>query len=225
MKLKVIQITRENFVQPDAKEGNTERIFSERTWKLADGSSKEAKTCDKWVTGVVVIGPERGAAHKVCVHKECPVHWAKEKRERERRTKMSPDDANRRAANEEAKRKAERERHEERRRAFEKAKPALINACVDKIKKAKFGELAQVLYRDNRNLKEALKLLPKPKTTDDLARLVALWHLLNECHPYQIDTFTKAAKLIGVDVGKIMAPDPVPAAAQTSAKKKTKAAA
>jgi ParB family chromosome partitioning protein len=219
MKLKVIQITRENFVQPDAKEGNTERIFSERTWKLADGSSKEAKTCDKWVTGVVVIGPERGAAHKVCVHKECPVHWAKEKRERERRAKMSPDAANRRAANEEAKQKVERERKEERRRAFEKAKPAIISACVDKIKKAKFGELAQVLYRDNWHLKDALKVFPKPKTIEDLARLVALGQLLSDCQRYQIDSFTKAAKLIGVHVGKIMTPEPVPAAPQTSAKK------
>lgn len=210
-KEKVIQITHEHYVQPDAKEGNTERIFSERTWKLADGSSKDAKTCEKSVTGVVVIGPERGAAHKVCVNKDCPVHWGKEKRARERLAKMSSGAAAACEDKERQKRETERQREEARRQAFENAKPALIRACVEKIRLAKFGAIAQIIYRQGWRVQEGLKRFPKPKAIDDLARLVAFSHLLSECEPYSMDSFTKAAKLIGVDVAKMIAP-------QTSAK-------
>src|SRR5207245_2189168 len=106
MKLKVIQITHDHYVQPDAKEGNTEHIYTERSWKLADGSNKEDKTCEKWVTGVIVIGPERGKAMKVCVHKECPVHWAKEKKDRAKAS-TSQEASQKRYAAEESRRQAE----------------------------------------------------------------------------------------------------------------------
>jgi len=213
-KEKVIQITHEHYVQPDAKEGNTERIFSDVTWKLADGSSKDAKTCEKSVTGVVVVGPERGAAHKVCVNKDCPVHWGKEKREREKRAKMPSGAAAAREEKDRERRLAEQLRKEARRQAFDKAKPALIRACIEKIRSAKFGAIAQLAYHFHPRLKDKSPL-PKAKTADDLSRALLVSQLIDQCNSWWESEFVKGSGLIGVDVEKIIAAE----TPQTSAKK------
>jgi ParB family transcriptional regulator, chromosome partitioning protein len=207
MKLKVIQITHDHYVQPDAKEGNTERIYTERSWKLADGSSKEAKTCDKWVTGVIVIGPERGRAMKVCVHKECPVHWAKEKKAK---ASTSQEALRKRQEAESARQQSEWKREEQKREQWRKALPAIIEACAEKIKTATTAMMAEIIRRlDQRSLKQAGALLPKPKTAEGLCRLVALTILVEEASQiWQAPReFPPRAKRLGVDVAAILKPE------------------
>jgi ParB family transcriptional regulator, chromosome partitioning protein len=206
-KEKVIQITHDHYIQPDAKEGNAERIYTERSWKLADGSSKKAKTCEKSVTGVVVVGPERGAAHKVCVHKECPVHWAKEKRERLKMQSRSTEAQRRRDEADRERARLEREREEAKREAWKKAKPAVTQACLEKVQTARFGALAPIVYGDrNWQSKDVLKLF-KPKSLEDLGRFAALRELLYVAESWDAyQRFPKLAKQIGVDVQKMLQP-------------------
>jgi ParB/RepB/Spo0J family partition protein len=206
-KEKVIQITHEHYIQPDAKEGNTERIYTERSWKLADGSRKDAKTCEKSVTGVIVVGPERGKAYKVCVHKECPVHWLPERKKRERE-QQSSSAAQTRWQREEQRRQEQYRLEQQKREAWKQATPAIIEACAEKIKTAPFGQLAQIIDGglDHRYLKKARTLLPKPKDTDGLVRLVALTLLVDEAKDYWAAErkFTLRAKILAVDVKAIL---------------------
>lgn len=217
-KEKVVQITHNLQSPADAKAGNTERIYHGSSWKRADGRS--GKTCEKSVTGVIVVGADRGQAFKVCLRSSnCNVHWAKERRERERRTldRLSGGEGEGRAAAYEKARKAEQERAERFRAAFDKAKPAIVKACAQKIKTAKFGAIAQIVSRDRWSLSDPLKLIPKPKTLEDLARLWALAQLLEDCNPWgDAKVFKKMAKLIGVDVAAMMKAEEKPEA-QTSA--------
>jgi ParB/RepB/Spo0J family partition protein len=79
---KVIPITHNHYVRPEAREGRT---WGPQSWKRADGKHG-SKTCPLAVTGLVVVGPERGQAFRICVDKEkCATHWGAEKRERARR--------------------------------------------------------------------------------------------------------------------------------------------
>lgn len=82
---KVISITHDHYVQPDAKDPS-ERTFSNVSWKRADGTHK-SKRCEKSVLGVVAVGREYGRAFDVCINKDCNVHWKEERLERERRQK------------------------------------------------------------------------------------------------------------------------------------------
>lgn len=85
---KVIAITHNSYVQPDAKDPN-ERTFSSTTWRRADGKF-DSKTCDSSALGVVVTGRGYGDTFEVCVARDkCKVHFpeavrAKEKREKEK---------------------------------------------------------------------------------------------------------------------------------------------
>jgi ParB/RepB/Spo0J family partition protein len=227
-KEKVIQITHEHYVQPDAKEGNTERIYSDVTWKLADGSGKDAKSCEKSVTGVVVIGPQRGAAYKVCVNKECMVHWAKEKRERERRAKMSTSQAESRQQREEAARLAERRLQELKREAWKKAAPAIVKATAEKVKTAKYGTLAQIIDRElpTRAAGQARALIGSAGNAERLLAIVALTFMIEKINVYWTagEEFRPDAKLLGLDLKPLMAPEDAMPAARSS-KKKTRAAA
>jgi ParB/RepB/Spo0J family partition protein len=88
--LKVVKITREYRV-PDEARDEKERTYGEQSWRRADGVAEPSrygrkpaagKTCEHAVMGVIVAGPGRGDAFKVCIaKKKCTVHWAKEIRE------------------------------------------------------------------------------------------------------------------------------------------------
>jgi len=98
-KLKVVKITREYRV-PDEARDEKERTYGTNGWKRADGEpedsdswdphrkTQQSKTCDHSVVGLVVAGPGRGEAFRVCVNKDrCPVHWAEEMKARAKRAK------------------------------------------------------------------------------------------------------------------------------------------
>lgn len=217
---KVIFITHDHYIQPDAKLGNTQRIYTCRSWTLADGSEGRDtytrkkvvhKTCDRSVTGVIVVGPGRGTSLKVCVHKECEVHW-KAERDRRAKAKASPNSQASQAAakREEEKRRAEQAKEEAQRKAWASALPAIRQACADKLKTAKPGVLAEILARSVRgpSLKAAGAALgkAKPKTAQDFLRLFAMVDLLEESENtyWAPRTFPSKAKRLGVDVAAIL---------------------
>src|SRR5439155_5611906 len=115
---KVIQLTHDLYVQAEARDPK-ERIYGPRSWKRADGK-KKARICEHAVTGVVVVGPGRGEAFRVCIAKEkCAVHWAAEQKERKRRADAAargvptgPRSAQTTWQREQAKRDAERKQQE-----------------------------------------------------------------------------------------------------------------
>jgi ParB/RepB/Spo0J family partition protein len=122
---KVVHITYDHFVKPDAR--STERTYTVRAWKRADGE-QGSKPCDRSVLGVVVVGPAQGEAFRVCVHKDCDVHWAQERKEAERRASQSSRGERAHDDAEERKAKARQEREEAARRAWEAEKITLLKA-------------------------------------------------------------------------------------------------
>lgn len=225
-KEKVIQITHNYQTPPDAKEGNTERIWHVSSWKLAD-SKKGVPGCPKSKIGVIVVGPERGEAFRVCTDKECPVHWAKEKREREKRAKAGGQDGQQdqwKAAH--ARQQAEYEKQEREREEWKKVLPAINKACAEKLKAAKLGVFSEIVQRwDLRgHFKEAIGLLGKPKTFEDLARFMGLVLVMAEaCGWNARSTFPPRARRLGVDIAAILkAHRKSEESVQTTAKKKVK---
>lgn len=205
---KVIQITLNYYTQPDAKEGNSERIYHISSWKLADGS-KGNKSCEKSVTGVIVVGPERGKAYKVCVHKECSIHWGKEKRERERGARMPGTAATDRANKEAEKWRHKREKDEKERAEWDAATPEILQASAAVVKSASYGVLAEIIYgselAQGGALKDAAELLHKPKSIEDLVRLVCLVALMEETNRYNAwQRFPARVKRLGIDVPAIL---------------------
>ncbi len=244
---KIIQITHDNYVQPAAKEGLTGRIFTGRTWKLADGSKGHAQ-CDKSALGVIVLGPHRGEKLIVCANKDCKPHWGRERAEWRRmragsgssanpepRKGESPAAAAKRAA-EASRQKAEQERREQEQAAWEKAVPAIVEACAKQIKTAKLANLVEITNRffavwgdeiDTDKLKTAKKHLGEPKSIEDLCRLLVFSFLLAELAGYDSqEEFPKRAKQLGVDVPAIlkefMPKEETKAEVQTSANLKKK---
>ena len=96
---KVISITFEHFVQPDARD-ESERTYGPQSWRYADGQEhpverwsgrrKVFPTCEHSVLGVVVAGREPyGRTLRVCVARDrCRVHFGEEIKEREKNQKL-----------------------------------------------------------------------------------------------------------------------------------------
>lgn len=83
---KMVAITYEYRV-PDAAKDEKERTYGNAHWHRADGE-EDSKTCELSVLGVVVAGPRRGDAFRVCVNKDkCGVHWKAEKAKASRAAK------------------------------------------------------------------------------------------------------------------------------------------
>lgn len=229
---KIIPITYEHYIPPEAREGRT---FGPRSWKRADGGvgrdncgrSKKSKPCAHAVTGFVAVGRDRGEAFKVCVARDrCRIHWGQEIREKARKT-----DAPGAAAGDEAKvrRDAERRQAEERRRAeaaatlWEARLPAILAAVAAAVSRAPTragGLLAKLILDDiTRRLAAfgvgARKYVPLGTTAEDLVRHAAFVVLMKEASHWGAHRdFPKRAKAFGVDVQELLTPT---RAMQTSA--------
>lgn len=206
---KVIPITHDSYVHPDAKAD--ERTYCCASWKRADGSDKKSPTCDRSVLGAVVAGPGWGQAFLVCVNKDCDVHWTAEKKAREKRAKQ------RGAAEEkptkestwqrdERKRQEQQAKENEARAAWNKDLPAIEAAVVDALAKAKPLRLVDFVLgvpRDGARV-AAEEHLGKAKTAEDLVRLAALQEILTALDEWDAHRrFPAIAKTIGVDVAAI----------------------
>lgn len=211
---KVIQITYDSYVQAEARDPK-ERIYGPRSWKRADGT-RGNKRCELAITGVVVVGPHRGEAFKVCTDKDrCATHWAAEQREKKKRAvvtaKGAPQD---RWKREEEKRKAEQAREEAEKARWTKATPAILEALAAAVKKASAranGLLGSIVLeacapRDwGRPKHPAGDYIPRGQTAEDLVRHAAFVVLAGELTEYDAAReFPKRAKAFGLDVRKIV---------------------
>jgi hypothetical protein len=244
-KEKIVQITHEYVVPEDARDPK-ERIYTERSWRPADGTGK-AKACEYAVTGVIVVGPGRGEAHKVCLAKErCKTHWSEWQKERAAPAEGAATPGGRPAARdhwkqEEARRKAEQAREEAERARWKKAEPKILEAVAAAVKKASAratGLLAEIVLsacQDYRT-KDVTEYVPRGTTAEDLVRHAAFTILADEVRDTwrAPETFPKRAKTLGLDVKKLVdqvAQPPKPeeptktkkAAKPTKAKARTKA--
>lgn len=201
-KEKIVQVTHNHYTQPDAKLGNTERIFHVSSWKAADGSDKDSKKCDYSVVGLIVAGPEQGKALRVCVNKACDVHWKAEAKRKAsgnvERTKKDASFQARLAAQQKL-----QELEEQKRKDWKKAAPAIVKACAEKIKKAPLGALVEILLRRH-DVRQVMKekLLPKWKTADDFLRAIALADIVDDVGNSwsAVRNFPAQAKRFGLNV-------------------------
>jgi ParB/RepB/Spo0J family partition protein len=237
---KVVQITRNHATHPDAKQGNTQRIYHSSSWKRADGEldyenfygsgkPEASKTCERSVVGVVVAGPGRGEAFRVCVNKDCDVHWKSERQARAKSAKNSSAASDRWEKQQEEQRRrdeARRKKDDAERAAYRKAKPAILDATVAKLRAASPKSLSALFVRDA-GLQGALNLLELPNpTADDLLRAYVLasvmrafgneWWVARNLAPW--------AKVLGIDLKPLLAAVQTSAPGEATPAKKARAA-
>jgi ParB family chromosome partitioning protein len=212
---KIVPITHDHYVPPEAKDGT--RTYGPTSWRRADGKSK-SKTCERSVTGVIVIGPGRGEAFKVCIDKEhCTVHWGAEIRGRKQRAAAVANPATKSGAKsqqdyyERQRRKdeEERKRAEAERVRWKKAAPAILEAIAERVKRLPAdatGLLADTIMGDIRGQAQADRYVARGRSAEDLVRYAAFQLLYNEATNEWVGPreFPKIAKAFGVDVKKIL---------------------
>lgn len=220
---KVVHITHDSYVKPDAR--SDERTFCCTSWKLADGSSKKAATCDRSVLGLVVVGPDYGKTFQVCVHKDCDVHWAAERRAREKNRAefgagASPAAAAKRREQEEQRRQAEQQREEQQRAAWRKAIPAIATETAKAVQRMKIGTLQELVVRgvNGSDLKEAARLLGAAKSADAILRHLVFARLAQDFHSeyWGPREFPKTAKRYGIDLAAALETATAPAVAKAT---------
>lgn len=175
---KVIQITYNHFIDPAAKEGNQGRIYTEVSWKLADGS-KSAKECDKSVLGLIVVGPEYGKTKRVCIDKGCKVHWAAERLQRERSRHHVVEKVSK--AQEAA--DAERAEGDRVREVWKTKTPEIFAATVAAVKKLRvsdLGDMASTIFAHSEERKRVRNVLGNVKSAEDYLRLLVLMWLTRQ---------------------------------------------
>jgi hypothetical protein len=223
---KVVHITHDYRV-PDGARDEKQRTYGEHSWKRADGK-KKSKPCEHSVVGVVVAGPGRGEAFRVCVRKDkCKVHWATEQRELERRRKSGKSSSRAAQQNDQERwRRQEAQRDAERKR-WDLAQPAILKAVAERVSKAPAGPTSKLADEilgaciDGRNASDAV---PRGRSLEDLIRHAAFQLYASDVRRlspgyYGHDDARKNLRALGVDVQKIVdqvAPKPKPVV-QTSA--------
>ena len=227
---KIVPITHDHYVTPEAKEDGT-RTFGPQSWRRADGKGK-AKTCPSAVTGVIVVGPGRGEAFKVCIaKKDCAIHWGSEIREAKRRASGTASTPGAAAAKdryalqrEKDERQREREKAEEAR--WLKARPAILEAVATRIKKLPVGPggvLARLVLEScspHGGLKGAEGYLPKGSSAEDVVRAAAFAVLFGKLLGWSAPReFPKLAGEIGLNVKATVDAAAPPAVSETSGKK------
>ena len=187
---------------------------------------------------MIVVGPGRGEAIKVCIDKECKTHWAAEIRERAKRAVSRAGVGSGRQANtswqrEQAKREAERAREEAEGERWKKARPQILEAIAAAIKKAPtkatglLGSIVLEAFSLNYGHKDySADYMPRGISADDLIRHCAFRVLMDELQEYAAPReFLKRAKGFNVDVRKIVnevCPVAKPKAAEADKKPKAK---
>jgi len=207
---KIVSITHDHHIQPEARDG--QRVIGPRSWKRADGKG-DAKTCEKSVTGVVVIGPARGEAFRVCTDKKgCKVHWAAEQREakkREETVTRSGKKGKERWELEAEERAKERVREEATEKRWHKARPAILDALAEKVKTSKdLTMMAGLVIRgvgDRDSSAAVSKWVPRGATAEDAIRHAVFIILWRELQAYQAPKhFPKLARAFGLNAMKIV---------------------
>lgn len=224
--LKVVKITRD-FRVPDGARDLKERTIGRQGWKRADGEpdqepwdrkkAKPSKTCEHSVMGVVVAGPGRGEAFRVCVaKKKCTVHWAAE--QKAANEQGAPNGAGTKGGrqNYQAEQSAralrweeERRREDAERARWKTAAPKLLDALAEAIKATPAGNLADIVLdkvRPPNAPKKSKHMGGEPSTIADAVRLAA-WFVLSDTvtNAWRAHELApKALKRVGIDAKKIV---------------------
>lgn len=233
---KVVHITHDYYVTPDARDDKT-RTIGPRSWKRADGEDG-SKTCDYAVTGVVVVGAQRGESLKVCIDKKkCAVHWKQERAHANRRARLESaaatggESQQEKLERERQREKEKREKAEAEQRRWLKARPQLVAAVVERLKKASAGpesKAADLAMAENRHYgdsdKQLADLLGKAKTAEDLIRRLALRSVLRTLRSdwAMVEQAPRLLGAFGIDARKIVDAVSPPEKVQTAAKTNTK---
>lgn len=246
---KIVAITNAQYIPEEARAAKV-KTLAPGQWRRADGE-QESKTCDFSLMGVVAIGPGRGQAFPVCeARNTCKVHFGPEIRAAAQRHKedarvekartaegsatpgakaqarVNADLEKRRRAEDKLKAEAARKKREEER--WRAAKPALLTAIAEKVKRASAGGngvladlvLEAVEERVFRPDKKVVEMVPRGRSAEDLVRHAAFL-LLAEDLGYRDDRLEKRLKAIGVDVKKVL-DQAAPLGPEKPAKKKSK---
>lgn len=210
---KVINITRNYHVADEARDPN-DRIYTEQSWKRADGQD-QSKPCEHAVLGVVTVGNGYGSAFDVCISKDkCDVHWKSERRAKAQNEKLRSSGQTEKANKQEEAARAQREKENARvaemRAKWETARPRIVDALIQALRKVKPSALAELVaeacdgYPSRRPV--ARKAMPAKHRADDILRQVAMVVLLRKLYHWDgADVFPKIARQYGVDVKKILA--------------------
>jgi len=206
---KCIPITWDYMLAPDARA--PARTFTQRAWKRADGE-EGSEACDHSVLGIVVAGPGRGEAYRVCTRKDrCKTHWAAEMRAESKLAAAGKGKASGAKGKGENTWAEERKREEQKREReaaqWEERRLILLAALAERILSlpvAAEGALAEMLIgmlnAGGDTHKDEL-LIPRGASAEDLVRHVVYmdvwWNLENRWRGVQ--TWPKAAKILGLD--------------------------
>jgi ParB/RepB/Spo0J family partition protein len=204
---KIVPITHDHHIKEDARDGN--RVLGPRSWKRADESSKEAKACERSIIGVIVVGPGRGDAFRVCTTKTCKVHWAAEQREALRRA--SNQSASAKADTAVEQRAAREKAREELLARWKKATPAIVKAVAARVSKmpaSATGKLADIVFdaATRHAYQRPADLVKRGKSAEDLIRHCAFIVLAGQASNayWAAESFPRVAKGLGIDVAKIL---------------------
>jgi ParB/RepB/Spo0J family partition protein len=168
-KPKIIPITEDYHIDPCAK--TDERTFGPISWRRADGK-KGSKACEHKILGVIVVGHGRGEAFDVCIAKDkCKVHWAKEQREKAKRTATGGANA-KSAPAKKPEWQLRQEREEKLRVEYRGVKTAVCDAIAAHVKGMSVADVAAAIMDRFNDLlsKPALVLVPEGEDPDDLLR-------------------------------------------------------
>lgn len=245
---KLVKITYDGFVRPEAKEEG-ERTYGPQSWARADGKPdaarygadgrKPSKTCEYSVTGVVVVGEDRGKAFKVCINKlKCKTHWAEQAKRAEEKKRGHIEDvakgvgAEERRKKDEELAKAEAAKQKALDEALAKAAPALFSAFVAELKHAPTDSKSKLVaylldhYGVKYRLKEIQKHISIGTTAADVLRYLAFALFTEDSNPeYEPEGFVDDVKRsFGVNLQPVLDKHlPKEEKAAKPAKKKAKA--
>lgn len=212
-KRKIIPITHEHYVQQDARD--KERMFGPRSWKRADGNDwhdptvqrkVKSKTCERSGLGVILAGPGRGDSFDVCVSRSCEVHWpqqAKKAAGKPAAAATAQDGWQKRQAE-------ERRQREERSARWKKAMPEILKAiaaAIEKASPAANGPLAQILTTELSRYMSGWRsaAVPRGRSAEDLVRHLAFCVASSSAqNEWSQAHFLSKAKMLGLDVAKIL---------------------
>lgn len=226
--LKIVPITSDHYVVPDAREGRT---YGPRSWVRAD------KPCDHAVLGVVAVGAGRGTSFPVCIAKDkCKVHWGAEIKAKAKAAKQAansvPTKGEEQRQREDEKRRQVEEKRKAERAAWQAKAPALLAALAQAVQAVTLTDKVTAVLVERctgyRAKKNALDAVPRGSTPEQLVR-----HLLYRvfadvaADEWNAPTdFPAIAKLVGIDLKAVFAPEAkvkAPAPAKTPRTKAAKA--
>lgn len=222
---KVISITHNYHVDPGAKPEDGERTYTSQSWKRADGR-EGTKECDRSVMGVIVVGPDRGQAFRVCTDKKkCTTHWGAEIREANKRAKAREVGTTTAPAAPKRDEWQERQNRENAARAkWNETLPQVLEAVAARVKKMPAGSksaLGLMLIEEIGRQQRSKVSFSSGVSSEDLVRYLAFQVIAQDAGSYHaFEQFPKKAKALGLDLKKILATSPAPAKAKPKARAK-----